>query len=138
MLEGELAKEVENGRLFRMLVKLGFINERPEYDQDPAWHESGELYMLRLFRDHLFHQATTTPSSLHFFVASHLVEIEREKEGQYTHIYHGYVSLQVYDNGGACIDFAHVVDCLNKVDVGTDEKIALLSRDESSLLVVRC
>lgn len=30
VLEAELAKEVENGRLFRLVTKLGFINERPE------------------------------------------------------------------------------------------------------------
>lgn len=29
-LEEELAKELENGRLVRLLCKLGFINERPE------------------------------------------------------------------------------------------------------------
>ena len=28
----ELAKEVENGRLLRLLVKLGFVNERPGKD----------------------------------------------------------------------------------------------------------
>lgn len=28
--EDELAKEMENGRLYRLLVKLGYINERPE------------------------------------------------------------------------------------------------------------
>ena len=27
---GELEKECENGRLLRILVKLGFVNERPE------------------------------------------------------------------------------------------------------------
>jgi hypothetical protein len=30
MLETELMKELDNGRLLRLLVKLGFINERPE------------------------------------------------------------------------------------------------------------
>jgi len=30
-VENELSKEMENGRLFRLLVKLGSINERPEY-----------------------------------------------------------------------------------------------------------
>ena len=29
-LEAELSKEVENGRLFRLLAKLGTITERPE------------------------------------------------------------------------------------------------------------
>ena len=27
---GELEKECENGRLLRILIKLGFVNERPE------------------------------------------------------------------------------------------------------------
>lgn len=30
VLEGELAKEMENGRILRILSKLGTINERPE------------------------------------------------------------------------------------------------------------
>lgn len=30
MQENELAKEMENGRLYRIMVKLGIINERPE------------------------------------------------------------------------------------------------------------
>jgi PAB-dependent poly(A)-specific ribonuclease subunit 3 len=30
LLEGELARELENGRLFRLMAKFGFINERPE------------------------------------------------------------------------------------------------------------
>lgn len=31
MQEDELAKEMENGRLYRILVKLNSINERPEW-----------------------------------------------------------------------------------------------------------
>jgi Pan3 Pseudokinase domain len=30
-LESQLACELENGRLVRLLAKFGFINERPEY-----------------------------------------------------------------------------------------------------------
>lgn len=30
ILENEVSKEMENGRLFRLMVKLGTINERPE------------------------------------------------------------------------------------------------------------
>lgn len=33
LMENEISKEMENGRLFRLLVKLGTINERPEYDR---------------------------------------------------------------------------------------------------------
>ncbi|KAK9470026.1 uncharacterized protein V1510DRAFT_424207 [Dipodascopsis tothii] len=55
-LESELARELENGRLVRLLCKFGFINERPEYDHDPAWSETGDRYLLKLFRDYVFHQ----------------------------------------------------------------------------------
>lgn len=53
---GHLRNEYENGRLLRILVKLGFINERPENASAPAWAETGDRYILKLFRDYLFHQ----------------------------------------------------------------------------------
>lgn len=56
VLDHELSKEVECGRLFRLMCKLGSVNERPEYAMDPAWSETGDRYMLKLYRDYLFHQ----------------------------------------------------------------------------------
>lgn len=56
--ENELLKEMENGRLYRLLVKLGSINERPELNMDVTWSETGNRYMLKLFRDYLFHTVT--------------------------------------------------------------------------------
>ena len=35
-LMGELGREVENGRLLRLLIKLGYINERPGTDMTPG------------------------------------------------------------------------------------------------------
>jgi PAB-dependent poly(A)-specific ribonuclease subunit 3 len=55
-LYSELGREVENARLVRLLSKLNFINERPEFEHDRAWSENGERYFLKLFRDHVFHQ----------------------------------------------------------------------------------
>ncbi|QRW22691.1 Tyrosine kinase domain-containing protein [Rhizoctonia solani] len=55
-LESELSRELENGRLVRLLCKFGFINERPEFDHDPRWAETGDRYIIKLFRDHVFHQ----------------------------------------------------------------------------------
>ncbi|KAI9303986.1 hypothetical protein BJ944DRAFT_267525 [Cunninghamella echinulata] len=55
-LENELSKELENGRIVRLLSKLGFINERPEFDMDPRWSETGDRYIIKLFRDYVFHQ----------------------------------------------------------------------------------
>lgn len=55
-LHSELSREVENGRLFRLMAKLNFINERPEYEHDPHWSENGDRFFLKLFRDYVFHQ----------------------------------------------------------------------------------
>lgn len=54
-LTSDLSRELENARLVRLMTKLGLVNERPEYDLDPRWSESGERYFLKLFRDYVFH-----------------------------------------------------------------------------------
>lgn len=47
VLETDLGSELENGRIARLLMKLGFINERPEYvlylpaNPDSTWTRSG-------------------------------------------------------------------------------------------------
>ncbi|PFH56731.1 hypothetical protein XA68_16094 [Ophiocordyceps unilateralis] len=56
----ELFRELENGRIARLLMKLGAVNERHEYDGDRAWSENGERYMLKLFRDYVFHQVDSS------------------------------------------------------------------------------
>ncbi|PIL25916.1 hypothetical protein GSI_11669 [Ganoderma sinense ZZ0214-1] len=55
-LENELMSELENGRLVRLLCKFGFINERPEYNHEARWSETGDRYIIKLFRDYVFHQ----------------------------------------------------------------------------------
>lgn len=55
-LEENFCRELENGRLVRLLCKLGFINERPEFEMNPSWSETGDRYLLKLFRDYVFHQ----------------------------------------------------------------------------------
>ena len=56
-LHAHLRNEFENGRMLRLLIKMGFINERPEYMRAPQWSETGDRYVLKLFRDFVFHQA---------------------------------------------------------------------------------
>ncbi|WVQ79899.1 hypothetical protein IAT38_001999 [Cryptococcus sp. DSM 104549] len=55
VLENELGAEVENGRIVRLMTKLGFINERAEFELDPRWSDTGDRYILKLFRDYVFH-----------------------------------------------------------------------------------
>jgi PAB-dependent poly(A)-specific ribonuclease subunit 3 len=56
VLTSHLQRELENGRIARLLCKLGTINERGAFANDPAWPENGERYHLKLFRDYAFHQ----------------------------------------------------------------------------------
>jgi len=55
-LTTDLNRELENSRIVRLLTKLNFINNRPEYDQDQRWSEQGNRLYLGLFRDYVFHQ----------------------------------------------------------------------------------
>lgn len=55
--ERALSAEFESGRALRLLLKLGFINERPELGPNRRWAQSGDCYVLTLFRDYVFHQA---------------------------------------------------------------------------------
>ena len=59
---------------------------------------AGDRYLLKLFRDFVFHQCT--------------------------------------EEGAPVLDWGHVVEALNKLDAGVPEKVMLMSRDESSMLVV--
>jgi PAB-dependent poly(A)-specific ribonuclease subunit 3 len=45
--------------------------------------------------------------------------------------------FQNHPDGSPSVDMAHVVDCLNKLDAGVDERVMLMSRDEQSVLIVR-
>ena len=48
---GSLTGIYESGRALRLMLKLAFVNERPEFGIDANWSESGDCYILKLFRD---------------------------------------------------------------------------------------
>lgn len=60
MLTGELQRELENARIVRLMMKLGMINERHDFENDPNWSETGDRYTLKLFRDYVFHRVDET------------------------------------------------------------------------------
>lgn len=116
-LHSHLRSEYESGRLLRLMMKLGFVNERPEFALAPEvcfcklicepyrymltvlqWSETGDRYVLKLFRDYLFHQTM--------------------------------------EDGAPVMDAGHVISCLNKLDAGDNQKILLCSRDSKDILVV--
>lgn len=109
-LTNTLGRELESSRLVRLLVKLNMINERPELDA--SQHVPGST-------------------------ASGTSSVWAETgERYYLKLFRDYVFHQVDANGHPVTDLAHVLDCLNKLDAGSDEKIALVSRDEQNVLIV--
>ncbi|GBG31582.1 PAB-dependent polyA-specific ribonuclease subunit PAN3 [Hondaea fermentalgiana] len=99
-LEEQLCKQLETSRLNRLLFKINLVTERPEYgkSESASWAETGDRYIIKLFRDYVFHQTT--------------------------------------DDGKPWLDIGHIVTCLQKLDVGSMEKILLNSRDGRSILMV--
>ncbi|CAH8575822.1 unnamed protein product [Schistosoma bovis] len=57
LLESQLLLELECDRLFRLICKLQSIVERCDQGTSPEWSETGDRYMLKLFRDFVFHQS---------------------------------------------------------------------------------
>lgn len=97
VIENDLANEIENGRLFRLITKINIVLERQDINGD-QWNETGDRYMLKLFRDYVFHQVTP--------------------------------------NGNPWIDLSHIVQCLNKFDAGSSDKICLVSPDGQNIMIV--
>ncbi|KAF1844162.1 uncharacterized protein K460DRAFT_408463 [Cucurbitaria berberidis CBS 394.84] len=109
-LTNTLGRELESSRIVRLLVKLNMINERPELDASQSI------------------PGTSTPNPSAVWAET--------GERYYLKLFRDYVFHQVDANGHPVTDLAHVLDCLNKLDAGTDEKIALISRDEQNVLIV--
>ncbi|KXN85917.1 PAB-dependent poly(A)-specific ribonuclease subunit PAN3 [Leucoagaricus sp. SymC.cos] len=56
MIRPKIQQEIEEAMLVRLLCKFGFINKRPEFTLEPRWSETGDGYIIKLFRDYVFHQ----------------------------------------------------------------------------------
>jgi len=54
-LYSELFKEVENGRVARLMMKLAMISDRENVAGEQQWGDNDVRYQLRLFRDYVFH-----------------------------------------------------------------------------------
>ena len=62
--DAALQKEYESGRSARVMTKLLMVLERSEVGVDERWSETGDRYVLKLFRDYAFHQSTQDGPSL--------------------------------------------------------------------------
>ena len=131
-----------------MVSQTGFVNERPEFDRDPAWSNTGERYVVSLFRDYLFHSVEEgsggggggggggNPSSgmsssgsgaNGFTTSSSSSSLASAAAGG---------SSSNPANPRPVLDLSHVLSNLNRLDAASRERLVLASRDEQSCLVV--
>lgn len=96
-LHSILSRELENGRMTRIMIKIMTILDRGENEHLPAWSPQSPRYMLLLARDYIFHQVDA--------------------------------------NNRPVANLAHIISCMNRLDAGSEEKIVLTSRDNSTVLV---
>lgn len=123
-IDRSLSAEFESGRALRLLLKLGFINERPEYGPNRRWAHSGDCYVLTLFRDYGTSIELLSCSLLTFADCTAL-------ESSDTTVFH-----QADGAGNPVMDLGHVITALNKLEAADEEKIVLTSRDGKSLMIV--
>merc|ERR1712096_64428 len=50
-------------------------------------------------------------------------------------LFKDYLYHQRGERGEAVVDFGHIIECLNMLDVGAEEEVLLMSRDQQSIIV---
>jgi len=80
--------------------------------------------MLKLFRDYVFHQAC----SAHYHILTSVTQRSATKGVC--------IAPQVNEEGKPVLDLAHVIECLNKLEVGSAEKVLLVRNCYFSFLCV--
>lgn len=87
------------------------------FDGDPQWSETGDRYLLKLFRDYLFHQVL--PSGAPWVDLAHIVQ-----------------SLNKVPPPSLPSPYITSPPPPPQLDAGVAENIMLHSRDEQSILIV--
>ncbi|WBW73097.1 PAN complex protein phosphotransferase subunit Pan3 [Schizosaccharomyces osmophilus] len=111
--QSRLAEQIENDRLLRVLLKFEFLDDRPEFLEDPDWFPCGRFWIIRLFRKYMFRVKQYSRGDGHP-IKSQLLDASKLPERN--------------------IDLSHLLQCLNKLDAGIEEK--LLLEDSCNRIIV--
>lgn len=129
-LTSNLARELENARLVRLLTKLNMVLERPETNTAVATAASSAAATAA--GGSLNPNQPATPHTLNLSSPAWSETGER----YYLRLFRDYVFHQVDADGRPVIDLGYILGCLNKLDAGVEEKVMLVSRDEQNCFVV--
>lgn len=110
-LQSQMMSELENGRIARLMIKLNMILERPETGSSLTGGTNST-------------QVNNSSQAWSEIGDRYCLKLFRD-----------YVFHQVDSEGRPVTNLGHVIDCLNKLDAGVDEKIRLVSRDEQNMMI---
>ena len=122
--------KLENGRLARLMIKLGFIHDRP-LPNDDQWADTGDRYLIKLFRDYVFHQVDGQRKAI--LDIGHVVSC-LNKVCMHFRFIESPLSLCFYRFPvliHESLQYPH-----SQLDVGVDERVLLTSRDDETCLIV--
>ena len=132
-VESALSRELQNGRLFRLLTQLNWITERPQ----SAKHSDAPT-LTRVCPTYLHTHPLTLCSSLHSIAVCWATDSGVQpataicSPSSATVCFHSESA-----DGRPLADLSFVVDQLNRLDVASSEKAMLSSRDGEAMLIVR-
>ncbi|TKA61909.1 hypothetical protein B0A49_09373 [Cryomyces minteri] len=150
LLTSTLSRELENGRLVRLMAKLNLILERPE--QSPAAVSNNSINSASTATSMYLGPMNSgtaafkpaNPATAHIHQHHQQAQVHHQQsqawsetgERYYLKLFRDYVFHQVDVQGNPVVDLGHVILNLNKLDAGTEEKVMLMSRDEQNVMVV--
>lgn len=139
-MESQLASELENARLFRLISKLNFIIDRPEFEGENPITSNGTSNGGG--NGPLNHSSSSLPGGNGGNSSSGLGNGEGNQEyakngSKYIlKLFRDYVFMQYDDVGKPVVDLSRVLTIMNKLDAGIDERFVLVSRDQKSCIIV--
>ena len=135
-VESDLSRELQNGRLFRLLTQLNWITERP---QSANTHIRSRSTAVAVLAAHI--PASLTPAHVTLLLCGCSLLGDRQwcstGDRYLLSLFRDCVFHSESADGRPLADLSFVVDQLNRLDVASSEKAMLSSRDGEAMLIVR-
>lgn len=110
------------------------------FELDPRWSDTGDRYILKLFRDYVFHSVGVDGKPIldlsHVLVCLNKVRLDVLWSSNSSLVFTSCGLNSEGEGGGGGGRKKHIDFFKSQLDAGLDERVMLVSRDDQSCLVV--